>query len=492
MELEFEKTAVSCMNPKLRDMQSQEQTLELRLPDGMPDIGKVLGAWGQCILRGKEWRSSEIGVSGGVTVWVLYQPAEGGSPQSVEAWMPMQQKWSISDSNREGIIRTCWHLQNVDARALSVRKLMLRASVQVLAEVLEPFEAQLTRCVSVPEDIQLLRREYPAMVIREAGEKTFQLEDVLTLPAGAVTPEKIVYCQVVPMLTEQKVVGGKAVFRGNVRCHVLYLGEDTMLHSADPELSFAQFEDLERDYEDGASLSAMMQITGFEPELQSGQLKVKCGISGQYAVLDRMPVELVEDAYSPVRTVTVSSQPVYLPNVLDTCKKIIQPQADYEYGRIVDAVVYPEYPALHRAGDLTELEFAGTLQVLGYQDDGQLEGAQLRWNESWELPTDPGAKVQPSVNFFETPQCSGGQITTELEVQVSTLSDVIGNGIDSMEVGELLPADPNRPSVILRRSGDDSLWELAKRTGSTVEAILTANQLTQEPMEDRILLIPIP
>lgn len=492
MELEFEKTAVSCMAPKLRDVQSQEQTLELRLPEGMPDIGKVLGTWGQCILRGKEWRSSEIGVSGGVTVWVLYQPAEGGSPQSVEAWMPMQQKWSLSDSQREGIIRTHWHLQNVDARALSVRKLMLRASVQVLAEVLEPFEAQLSRPVSVPEDIQLLRREYPALVLREAGEKTFQLEDALSLPAGAVTPEKIVYCQVAPLLTEQKVVGGKAVFRGNVRCHVLYLGEDAMLHSADPELSFAQFEDLERDYEEGASLAVMMEVTGFEPEIRDGQLKTKCGISAQYTVLDRMLVELVEDAYSPVRAVNVTSQPVILPNVLDTCKRIMQPQTEYEAGRIVDAVMYPEYPALHRAGDLTELEFAGTVQVLAYQDEGELEGTQLRWSENWELPVDPGSQIHPSVNFVAAPQISGGRIVTELEAQVTTVSDVVGDGLASMEAGEPVPPDPNRPSVILRSSGDDSLWELAKRTGSTVEAILTANQLTQEPLEDRILLIPIP
>lgn len=492
MELEFEKTAVSCMNPKLRDVQSQEQTLELRLPEGMPDIGKVLGTWGQCILRGKEWRSSEIGISGGVTVWVLYQPAEGGSPQSVEAWIPMQQKWSLNDSQREGIIRTCWYLQGVDARALSVRKLMVRATVQVLAEVLEPVEAQITRPVSMPDDIQLLRREYPATVIREAGEKTFRLEDTLVLPSAAVTPEKIIYCQLVPLITEQKVVGGKAVFRGSVRCHVLYQGEDALLHSADPELTFAQFEDLDSDYEEGTSLAVMMEVTGFEPEIQDGQLRAKCSMTAQYAVLDRMMVELVEDAYSPIRTVSVNCQPVMLPNMLDTSRKIMQPETEYESGRIVDVAMYPEHPALHRAGDLTEIEFSGTMQVLAYQDEGNLDGTQLRWNESWELPVDPGSQVHPRIISTAPPQVNGARIMTELEVQADTVTDILGNGVVSMEAGESVTPDPNRPSVILRRSGEDSLWELAKRTGSTVEAILTANQLTQEPLEDRILLIPIP
>lgn len=491
MELEFEKTAVSCLNRKIRDVQSQEQTLELRLPDGMADIGSVLGAWGQCILRGKEWRSSEIGVSGGVTVWVLYQPADGSSPQSVEAWLPMQQKWGLTDCQREGVIRTKWHLKSVDARALSVRKLMLRASVQVLAEVLEPMEAQISQPMALPSDIQLLRREYPTMVPREAGEKTIQLEDVLPLSTGAVQPEKIVYCQVTPLLTEQKVVGRKAVFRGSVRCHVLYVGEDGGLHSADPELSFAQFEDLEKDYDEDATLSAMMEVTGFEPEVQDGQLRAKCGMTAQYMIHDRVMVDLVEDAYSPIRTVSISRQPLNLPNVLDTDRRIIQPEVAYSGGRIVDAVIYPEYPGVHRAGDLTQMEFSGTMQLLAYNDEGQLEGTQLRWNEEWELPVDPGAQIDPLILSVTPPQISTGRIMAEMEIRADTVSADVGNGVTSMEAGEPTAPDPNRPSVILRRAGGGSLWDLAKKTGSTVDAILAANQLPQEPMDDRILLIPI-
>ena len=193
MELEFEKTVIPCLDRKIRDVQGLEQTLELRLPDGMPDIGNVLGAWGQCILRGKEWRSAEVGVSGGVMVWVLYQPAEGGTPQSIEAWLPMQHKWGLTDHQREGVIRTLWQLHGVDARTLSVRKLMIRASVQVLVEALVPMEAQVALPVAVPEDVQLLRREYPAQVLKEAGEKTFQLEDTPALPAGAAVPEKFIF-----------------------------------------------------------------------------------------------------------------------------------------------------------------------------------------------------------------------------------------------------------------------------------------------------------
>lgn len=491
MELEFEKTVIPCLNRKIRDVQGLEQTLELRLPDGMPDIGNVLGAWGQCILRGKEWRSTEVGVSGGVMVWVLYQPAEGGAPQSVEAWLPMQQKWGLIDSQREGIIRTGWQLHSVDARTLSVRKLMVRASVQVLAEVLEPMEAQLTLPGTVPEDVQVLRREYPAQVLREAGEKTFQLEDVLVLPSGTVAPEKLLYCRIVPELAEQKVVGSRAVFRGTARCHVLYMGVDGNLHHANPEMNFGQFEDLERSYEETAMLSTWLDVTSFEPELQDGQIRVKCGLTAQYTIHDRVMVDLVEDAYSPVRNVKINTQLQPLPTMLDRTRKIMQPEAEFTGGRLVDVVAYTEHPTVHRAGDLTEMDFTGILQVLAYNDDGYPESSQLRWNERWELPVDKGAQIYPTVLSVSDPQTGGGRIKLQLEAQADAVTDSIGYAVTAMELGEPTLPDPNRPSVILRRT-DGSLWDLAKLTGSTVEAIRAANHLTQEPADHSVLLIPIP
>ena len=63
--------------------------------------------------------------------------------------------------------------------------------------------------------------------------------------------------------------------------------------------------------------------------------------------------------------------------------------------------------------------------------------------------------------------------------------------VSSLTLGEKIKRDPNRPSLILCRAGDEGLWNLAKSCGTTVEAIWVANDLQQEPIPDRMLLIPI-
>ena len=60
-----------------------------------------------------------------------------------------------------------------------------------------------------------------------------------------------------------------------------------------------------------------------------------------------------------------------------------------------------------------------------------------------------------------------------------------------LELGEEQARDPDRPSIILRRSDGTRLWDIAKKAGSTVEAIRKANSLEGEPAPGQMLLIPV-
>ena len=71
MELEFVNKPMDCLRQAVWEIKDEEQTQELKLTDGMPDVGRVLGAWGQLLIRSKEWRGSGMSISGGTLVWVL-------------------------------------------------------------------------------------------------------------------------------------------------------------------------------------------------------------------------------------------------------------------------------------------------------------------------------------------------------------------------------------------------------------------------------------
>lgn len=98
MEMQFDKTFVPYLEKIAGGVKTQEQTLELRISDGMPDIGRVLGAWGQVIVRGKEWHNDQMTVSCGVMAQVLYVPEDADGVRSVDGWIPFTMKWELPDS----------------------------------------------------------------------------------------------------------------------------------------------------------------------------------------------------------------------------------------------------------------------------------------------------------------------------------------------------------------------------------------------------------
>ena len=100
MELQFQKNLCRCLRAAVYEVQNQEQTQELKLSDAMPDIGRILGAWGQVILRGKEWRGDSVMFSGGLMVWVLYAPEDGSTPRTLDTWIPFQMRWELPEGRK--------------------------------------------------------------------------------------------------------------------------------------------------------------------------------------------------------------------------------------------------------------------------------------------------------------------------------------------------------------------------------------------------------
>ena len=121
MDLNFQNREVSCLSHALREIQNSEQTQEIKLTEGMPDVGRIVSAWGQPILRGKEWDADTLNYTGGMMVWVLYAPEDGSPERCVEGWIPFQLRWDIPEELPEGQIRLRLLPRLVDARSVSPR-----------------------------------------------------------------------------------------------------------------------------------------------------------------------------------------------------------------------------------------------------------------------------------------------------------------------------------------------------------------------------------
>lgn len=498
MELQFKKSICSCLDTAVREIQNMELTQEIKLPDGMPDIGRILCAWGQMILRGKEWRSDSVSFSGGMMVWVLYAPEDGSEERCIDGWIPFQMRWDLPEAVPEGTIRIHCLPRFVDARSVSARKMMVRAGAAALAEAYVSMDAQVYAPEQMPDGVELLRSRYPVRLPREAGEKTFLLDEDLQLPASAPQPEKVIYYHLNPRLTERRVLGNKLVFRGNGNLHVLYRSGEGQLHSWDFELPFSQYAELKDEYGSDAQGDVVLSPTSLELERSDeGHLRFKGGIVGQYLITDKQMLELIEDAYSPGRELELQTQTLELPVVLENRRENIfgEQTIPGEANVTADVRFLPDFPRQRREENGIVMELPGTFQVLYYGEDGALHSGTARWEAQQSIPADESTQLHALPIAGEAPRAVPGEgritVSAEAPLEMTAVSRQQLPMVTGLELGQPRPLDPGRPSLILRRTGDSRLWDIAKASGSTMDAIRRANGIQEEPAPGQMLLIPV-
>lgn len=495
MQLQWNSLPCSYLQRKLRQVHNLEQTNQVRLPEGMPDIGRILCAWGQPVLRSKEWRSDGIVVTGGITAWVLYTPENGTEPQTVEVWLPIQAKWECPDSGREGVIRTLCQMRDIDARMLSSRKLMVRAMVGILTEVLQPAQADIYSPGSVEDDVQVLKKTYPVQLMKEAGEKLFLVQE--ELPISGPAPKRILSCDGQCQITEQSAVGSNAVFRGICRFHLVYMDENGRVHGQYFPIPIAQYTELDGTYDKEAGMQVMICFSNLETELLEGHVQIKCGLIAQYVISDRCLLEVAEDAYSPQRTVKPEMQMETLHTMLDRTSQMVDLTAQMALpaAEVTDVAFFPDHPTQYREEDQVVMELPGYFQTLYYDEIQNLQAQTIPWLGRIELPA--GSETDLDLLVSQNRQPEGRILGDEVHVSGECRLDVLTTTrqempmISMLELGEMKDGDADRPALILRKLGENSLWELAKQYGSTVDAIRNANRLELEPDPDEMLLIPI-
>lgn len=497
MELQFDNVQCAYLNQIISQAQKQEQTQELRITDDMPDIGRILGCWGQIMIRSKEWRNGEISASGGVKVWTLYVGENGEEPICMDGWIPFQMRWPIPDTQHDGQIQLHPFIQELECRSVGARKMMVRLSVCVHAKAFERAHEQIATPTDLPEHMYIRKCSYPLELPVEAGEKIFAISDDFALPDGAAPIAKIVRFEVCPQIREQKVLSGKVIFRGGYTLHLLYICTEGKLHTWKTEGAFSQFADLDKDYSTAAMVNTSLLVTLAELDLnEDGAVQLKCGMCCQYIIYDRTTVEVADDAYSSQRHLKIRTEQLNLPVRLDHQMQNIPFDAftQVDAHRVVDCNVMWHMPLVSVDDERVGVLLEGIGQLLYLDEQGKLQGATASVKEQWSMLSDPVNRVDAAVVSIlpeSEVQPGGVELAGELQLDVSVSCARGIPVITGIESGELKNTDPDRPSVILRRVGNDSVWDIAKNYNSTVERICEANALEGDPNPDKMLLIPV-
>lgn len=498
MELQFEKTSLAFLDRTLNETRGQEVTAEVIVPDSFPDAERILCTSASCVLRGKECRTGSIILSGGIRASTLYVPEDGSWARPLDAYIPFSVRIDHPSAGESMQVLSCCAVRQADARLLNSRKILFRVSIGCTVQGFEARTEELCTLKDKPEQLEIRTQSYPLRLPLMTAEKPFVMTEDVELGAGEPPVTQIVSYTTVPEITDRKIVGARAVFKGELALHVLYQTAEHALMTLSRRIPFSQYCDLPEDA-DGDAMDAWLCVTGAELEAEDGgaRLVLSVSLAAQCLVTGTRTVELIEDAYAVGAALDAKWQELRPRCILDrqTQSMPLRQQINAEAAEIICCRVYADAPAQQRTDAGVRITAPLHIYLLYRDASGALQCAHQHAECVYETALAAGAQCSVCVTV---PECAallsagGAEVRAEVRFELEFTSDQTLRTLCGGTIDEAA-AEESRPSVILRVCpAGTALWELAKEYAARAESIAGANHLTGDTVpEEMLLLIPM-
>lgn len=500
MELTFETKTTDYLREVFSGLIAQEESGESIVPDSHPDVGQILQTFGTVVLRGKECRGGSVHLSGSVLAGVVYEPEDHSAPRALQATLPFSIRMEDNAITETMQTRMTCRIRHIDARVIHSRKILVRVSLCGCVTGYEPAQQVLSLCPQDTEDLQIRSAAYPIVRPVECAERLFPMSEEIELPEGQSPMKELCRSQVELELTESRILGSKAIFKGNALVRLLYLTEEEELLTWSCQLPFSQYVELQREYED-EEVQVDLALAELHLEDSSGQgrrLLANLQLLAQCTVVGKEQMEILEDAYSLHHTFTPQWQPVEATGRLDRqrLQETVRQSVETPVKSVLDTQVCLGEPAVRWEDGRMAVTLPAVANVLYCDPDEEIRGTSVRMEICCHTAMAEQCQCRPTARLvgeaFAVPSGEGMEVRCTVEFTLDTMARQMYQTLMGGQMGEDRLPTADRPSVILRAVGaGESLWSLAKRCCSTTAAICEANGLGESDTPEGMLLIPV-
>lgn len=501
MELSFSSNKMEYLQKIYQEVRHQEETTDTVIPDSFPDASAIADSFAMVFLRSKECQNNAALVTGAVKGGVLYTPEDGSYPRLLEFYLPVTFKFEAAELTDDTQLLSAMRISSVDARIINSRKVLFRVNLGCEIKAFQQVTNQIYELASSDERLQCRKNTITLKMPAETGEKFLTINEMVDMDGNR--PPVVELCKISPaiVLTDRKLIGNKAVFKGNLNLKIMYRSENERLYLWKQSISFSQFCELGREYdEDELVVSASLSSCDVSVENGSSQggLQIRADIMVQCTVYSDISMDLIEDAYC-IRGKLVPQWASYaLEARLDNCPGMIslhqplQGSAD----EIIDTDIYTDFPVLKRSTDIVQMSIPVLVKVSAYTQDGTLVSFRGRTEllKEYQVVEDAFCEMEVQepndLNSHNTGTTVDVHCNFSINASFSAVQNIItlcGGVIEARDTKER-----SVPSVVLARTEEgSSLWDIGKKYGTSVSSLTQANHLENNSAGGRIMLIPI-
>ena len=500
MNIEFERNVVPYLQCIVHEEKYLEQMAETIVPDSCPDIETIIHSYADAIIRGKECGAGSITISGGIKAGLLYLPEKETEPRRLDFYIPFNTNIDNPLVTDQTKIVSNVKIQSVEGKMVNSRKALIRVSFCCTVMAFEPSEGTFYGISKAPDTFQVKSETYTFKLPTEVSEKSFVISDSIELPMTKAPVVEIFKFIPRVELIDQKLVGNKGVFKGNVICKVLYLTEEHDLSVYEYSLPFSQYCEFINDYEND-QLNLYPVLTGYDFDLikqNECTISVSLNILVQGVVWETREQAVLVDAYSTENLFSPSWTDCNVCTQLDkhSEKSVVYQKVNGDLYEIIDSDIYISSVSIQRANGKAVLVTPISIQFIGRNEEHELCGIV---GKAEIVQEDALAEQADCVIIsYQAGPCYVTAHSGIIEFRFECISDMLFYTNQEMQIicgGDLeeLGIVEKSPGIIFRKfNKGTSIWEIAKEYRSMPDEIFCVNHLSEDRLsEDSFLLVPV-
>lgn len=498
MELALQYEQLKCYSCVLDTVMRREEAQEAIVSDTCPDIVSIVNASGMVLLNQCSISGDMVKAEGQINATVLYEPEGRTGLQALDVQIPYRCSAEAGAADESYRLHASVQLHSVDVKVLNPRKVYVRAVVSLHIQAYQEDTFRYSVALNEPDETLCVKREKVDLgYIAQVTEKCFPFEEYINLNPGSM-PERLVGWEAVPYCTESKLVGSRVVFQGGLKTKLRFLTAEGQLLTEDYDLPLSQVLEAGSAGE-GATAAIHLAVSDGEAFLDGKdavQFHLELHVWG--VIYDQQRREVLTDAYS-IKSVSNCTS-----DTLPSFSLVAQDVRTLPFRQPLDALM-PSSEVVDQSVQLCEVtagespsEYNCRLKIRLCMKDssGQLSQLEQTCYVPFQLPLfDCDTKwVECFLLEAVCISAAGGvEVRGSLHLDYVMLHSAKCTTLRTITLNDATDATPTqRPSAVLRMlRSNETLWDLGKAYASTVEDIMTVNQINDErEAGNRFLLIP--
>lgn len=461
------------------------------VPDVKPDVLSIVSANGNVCMHKKEIQDGKVKLDGSINAYVIYiADDEKSSMRAINTSIDFSKTIEMKEIKTNMQLECKTELTNIECRILNGRKISLKSNLQLMLTAYSKENIEYVDSIEDRLDMQLLNEKITINSLIGSGSTKVYAKDTVSID-NVDNLSEIMNVEILLANKENKISYNKILTKADAVFKIMYMTDDSRINTVNATIPVMGFIDMQDVNEDNiCDVSYELKNIVVKPNnVEEHSVHVEAEIEIFCFVYKKQEINMIQDMYSKTMELTYNQKSVKVIKEKEEINEIFNLRKqerieEIRQNKIYDVEVRPTI--ISNQIEDGKVVYQGEINlVFVYAEENTSRINVKTLVEPFDFTVTSQSitkrsKIETSVEMskkdFVLMPDNSIDIKTDLNFKLNVIKECEIKLIESVNETET----KNKESfsiIIYYAKVEDTLWNIAKRFGSTVDEIVKVNSI---------------